>query len=78
MPIGSRLKHVIESQQFSRSLLDELFALTEEIKSEPHRFSGRLNGRVMAALFYEPSTRTRLSFEAAMLRRLSNAIYSAI
>jgi aspartate carbamoyltransferase catalytic subunit len=68
MPVGSRLKHVIESQQFSRSLLDELFALTEEIKSEPHRFSGRLNGRVMAALFYEPSTRTRLSFEAAMLR----------
>jgi aspartate carbamoyltransferase catalytic subunit len=68
MPVGSRLKHVIESQQFSRSLLDELFALTEEIKHEPHRFSGRLNGRVMAALFYEPSTRTRLSFEAAMLR----------
>ena len=68
MPVGSRLKHVIESQQFSRSLLDELFALTEEIKSEPHHFSGRLNGRVMAALFYEPSTRTRLSFEAAMLR----------
>ncbi|HEY1163063.1 MAG TPA: aspartate carbamoyltransferase [Candidatus Dormibacteraeota bacterium] len=68
MPVGARLKHVIESQQFSRSLLDELFALTEEIKSEPHRFSGRLNGRVMAALFYEPSTRTRLSFEAAMLR----------
>ncbi len=68
MPVGSRLKHVIESQQFSRSMLDELFALTEEIKSEPHRFSGRLNGSVMAALFYEPSTRTRLSFEAAMLR----------
>ena len=68
MAVGSRLKHVIESQQFSRSMLDELFALTEEIKSEPHRFSGRLNGSVMAALFYEPSTRTRLSFEAAMLR----------
>jgi aspartate carbamoyltransferase catalytic subunit len=68
MAVGSRLKHVIESQQFSRSMLDELFALTEEIKSEPHRYSGRLNGRVMAALFYEPSTRTRLSFEAAMLR----------
>ncbi len=68
MAVGSRLKHVIESQQFSRSLLDELFALTDDIKSEPHRYSGRLNGRVMAALFYEPSTRTRLSFEAAMLR----------
>jgi aspartate carbamoyltransferase catalytic subunit len=68
MAVGARLKHVIESQQFSRSLLEELFIQTDEIKREPHRFSGRLNGRVMAALFYEPSTRTRLSFEAAMLR----------
>jgi aspartate carbamoyltransferase catalytic subunit len=62
------MRHVIESQQFSRSLLEELFARAEEMKREPHRFMGRLNGQVMAALFYEPSTRTRLSFEAAMLR----------
>jgi len=66
--VSSRLRHVIESQQFSRSLLEELFARAEEIKREPHRFMGRLAGQVMAALFYEPSTRTRLSFEAAMLR----------
>src|SRR5579871_104087 len=38
------------------------------MRTEPHRAAGRLQGRVMAALFYEPSTRTRLSFEAAMLR----------
>ncbi|TMB46949.1 MAG: aspartate carbamoyltransferase [Chloroflexi bacterium] len=68
MAVGSRMRHVIESQQFSRSLLEELFARSEEIKAEPHRFMGRLNGQVMAALFYEPSTRTRFSFEAAMLR----------
>src|SRR4029077_13214041 len=68
MAIGSRLRHVIESQQFSRALLEELLDRTDEIKRQPHHFSGRLNGRVMAALFYEPSTRTRLSFEAAMLR----------
>jgi aspartate carbamoyltransferase catalytic subunit len=68
MAVGSRLRHVIESQQFSRSLLEELFVRGEEIKREPHRFVGRLTGHVMAALFYEPSTRTRLSFEAAMLR----------
>jgi len=68
MAFGSRMRHVIESQQFSRSLLEELFARAEEMKREPHRFMGRLNGQVMAALFYEPSTRTRLSFEAAMLR----------
>jgi aspartate carbamoyltransferase catalytic subunit len=66
--IGSRLRHIIESQQFSRPLLEELFARADEMKGQPHHFSGRLNGQVMAALFYEPSTRTRLSFEAAMLR----------
>ncbi|MGH7775985.1 MAG: aspartate carbamoyltransferase [Candidatus Dormibacterales bacterium] len=60
--------HVIESQQFTRPLLEEIFARAGEMKREPHRFAGRLQGRVMAALFYEPSTRTRLSFEAAMLR----------
>ncbi len=68
MAITSKVSHVIESQQFSRPLLEELFARAEEIKREPHRFMGRLAGQVMAALFYEPSTRTRLSFEAAMLR----------
>src|SRR5258708_39921769 len=67
MAVGSRLRHVIESQQFSRTLLEDLFSRSDEIKREPHRFMGRLNGQVMAALFYEPSTRTRLSFEAAML-----------
>ncbi len=68
MAVTSRLRHVVESQQFSRALLEDLFARAEEMKSEPHHFMGRLNGQVMAALFYEPSTRTRLSFEAAMLR----------
>ena len=68
MAVTTRLQHVVESQQFSRALLGDLFARADEIKQEPHRFVGRLAGHVMAALFYEPSTRTRLSFEAAMLR----------
>jgi aspartate carbamoyltransferase catalytic subunit len=68
MAIGSRLRHVVESQQFSRALLEDLLDRAGDMKAQPHHFSGRLNGQVMAALFYEPSTRTRLSFEAAMLR----------
>jgi len=68
MAVGTRLRHVIESQQFSRRLLEELFDRTDEVREDPHRAAGRLQGRVMAALFYEPSTRTRLSFESAMLR----------
>ncbi len=68
MAVGSRLRHIVESQQFSRALLEDLFVLADDMKSQPHRYSGRLKGQLMAALFYEPSTRTRLSFEAAMLR----------
>src|SRR5262252_10027574 len=68
MAIGTRLRHVIESQQFSRPLLEELFERADVMRADPHRAAGRLQGRIMAALFYEPSTRTRLSFESAMLR----------
>jgi aspartate carbamoyltransferase catalytic subunit len=66
--ISTRLRHVVESQQFSRELLDDIFERADEMRDDPHRAAGRLQGRIMAALFYEPSTRTRLSFESAMLR----------
>jgi aspartate carbamoyltransferase catalytic subunit len=61
-------RHVLESQQFSRELLDEIFARADAMRADPRRAASRLQGRIMAALFYEPSTRTRLSFESAMLR----------
>lgn len=64
-----RLFHVVEAQQFNRPLMDELFAVTKEMEEVVSRYgSSILNRRIMASLFYEPSTRTRLSFEAAMLR----------
>jgi aspartate carbamoyltransferase catalytic subunit len=66
--VQARLRHVIESQQFGRPVLEELFERADEMRADPHRAAGRLQGRIMAALFYEPSTRTRLSFESAMLR----------
>ena len=62
------LRHVLDAQQFSRAQLEDVFKRTDEMRANPHRATGRLQGQVMAALFYEPSTRTRLSFEAAMLR----------
>jgi aspartate carbamoyltransferase catalytic subunit len=68
MAVGTGLRHVIESQQFARPLLDDIFTRADQMRSDPHRAAGRLQGRIMAALFYEPSTRTRLSFESAMLR----------
>ena len=68
MAVSARLRHVVEAQQFSRGLLEELFERADAMRADPYHASGRLQGRIMAALFYEPSTRTRLSFESAMLR----------
>lgn len=59
------LDHVVSAAQFDRPLLDALFARAAALEgSRGHS----LSGRIMATLFYEPSTRTRLSFESAMLR----------
>jgi aspartate carbamoyltransferase catalytic subunit len=64
------LDHVLSSHQFDRSLLDAVFARARALTGVR---DGRLAGRIMATLFYEPSTRTRLSFESAMAR-LSGAV----
>ena len=66
---GLPLHHVIEAQQFDRSTLLELFALAAQM--EPAARSGgcaKYPHSIMATLFYEPSTRTRFSFETAMHR----------
>jgi aspartate carbamoyltransferase catalytic subunit len=65
------LNHVIESQQFDRELLEVVFRTADQMKADlagERRFAKSLEGRIMASLFYEPSTRTRFSFESAMLR----------
>ena len=61
-----RLEHAIESQQFDKDLLNRLFSLADEIRDNPGKY--QLPGKILATLFYEPSTRTRLSFESAMLQ----------
>jgi aspartate carbamoyltransferase catalytic subunit len=66
---GARLKHVVESQQFTVPLLMELFDRSRGMERVVAR-GGTLDyqNRIMATLFYAPSTRTRFSFEAAMFR----------
>lgn len=63
-----RLKHLYASQQFNKELLAELFSRADEIRTDRKAHSNVLDGRVLGSLFYEPSTRTRWSFESAMLR----------
>ena len=70
----SRLFHIVEAQQFDVELLSEIFAVAREMEQVvQHYGSNILSRRVMATLFYEPSTRTRLSFESAM-RRLGGSV----
>jgi aspartate carbamoyltransferase catalytic subunit len=66
-----KIRHVLESQQFrDRKTLERLFKEADEMEkmSRTGNPPQTLRGRVMASLFYEVSTRTRLSFETAMLR----------
>lgn len=68
-PVSPKLSHVVESQQFTVPLLMELFTRSRDMERVVSR-GGTLDyqNRLMATLFYEPSTRTRFSFEAAMHR----------
>ncbi len=68
-PATTRLRHVVESQQFTVPLLMDLFDRTRQMERVVLR-GGTLDyqSRILATLFYQPSTRTRFSFEAAMYR----------
>ncbi|WP_446897645.1 aspartate carbamoyltransferase [Clostridium sp. LBM24168] len=67
-------KHLIDIKDFTKEELNEIFDLADTIISNPKHFSHICEGKILATLFYEPSTRTRLSFETAMLRLGGNVI----
>ena len=62
-----KLKHIISARQFDKKTLQKIFSVTDKIKSQKFN-KNALSGKIMATLFYQPSTRTRLSFESAMIR----------
>jgi aspartate carbamoyltransferase catalytic subunit len=71
-----KLKHIIKSQQFSVPSIMELFATAQQMEKVVARGGTQdYNSKIMASLFYEPSTRTRFSFETAM-HRLGGRILS--
>ena len=61
-------KNLLEPMDLTVEELEELFDLAGEIMEAPEKYTEACKGKLMATLFYEPSTRTRFSFEAAMLR----------
>lgn len=61
-------RHLIDSQDFSLEELEGIFNLTNLIIKSQEDFQDICKGKILSTLFYEPSTRTRLSFESAMLR----------
>lgn len=61
-------KHLIDPMDFTTEEFDEIFELAGKIIENPDKFAHVCDNKLLAALFYEPSTRTRFSFEAAMNR----------
>lgn len=62
------MKHLISINDLSKEDINELLKKTREIKKNPSAYAEALKGKLVATLFFEPSTRTRLSFTSAALR----------
>lgn len=62
------MKNVISCDQFTKEDLKEIFDLADVVRTNPNKYMNALEGKVVTTLFFEPSTRTRLSFETAIVR----------
>jgi len=70
-------RSLVTIDDLSNGEIEALFSLADEMANSPNEQSGLCQGKIMASLFFEPSTRTRLSFETAMLR-LGGRVISAV
>ena len=61
------MKHLIDIKDLTVKEIDELIEVAKDIIANKEKYSQKCNGKTIATLFFEPSTRTRLSFEAAMI-----------
>ena len=68
------MRHLMSPLDFSVQELDTLLNLAGDIQADPAKYAKICEGRKLATLFYEPSTRTRLSFEAAMMNMGGNVL----
>ena len=62
------MRHLMSPLDFTTKELDALFNLANDIEMHPDKYAHACEGKILATCFYEPSTRTRLSFESAMTR----------
>lgn len=62
------MRHLMNPLDFSVEELEKLFTLANDIENHPQNYAHACDGKILATCFYEPSTRTRLSFESAMTR----------
>ena len=62
------MRHLMSPLDFSVEELEQLMNLANDIERNPKKYAHACDGKILATLFYEPSTRTRLSFESAMIR----------
>src|SRR3989344_2107472 len=68
------LKNLYEAQQLSKEIIFSLFKDADDLRTHPEAHKEDLKGKIAATLFYEPSTRTRLSFETAMMKLGGNVV----
>ena len=68
------MRHVMSPLDFSVEELDKLLTLANDIEKNPEKYAHACDGKKLTTLFYEPSTRTRLSFEAAMMNLGGNVL----
>ncbi len=68
------MKHLIDIQELSTTEINGLLTIAEDIMANPQKYSEMCKGKKLATLFFEPSTRTRLSFEAAMYELGGNVL----
>ncbi|SFB04266.1 aspartate carbamoyltransferase [Acetitomaculum ruminis DSM 5522] len=68
------MRHLMSPLDFSIEELDRLFDLANDIEKNSSKYAHACDGKTLATLFYEPSTRTRLSFESAMLKLGGNVL----
>ena len=68
------MRHLLNPLDFSVEEIDDLLALARDIEQNLPQYAHVCDGKKLATLFYEPSTRTRLSFEAAMLNLGGNVL----